>query len=377
MNNKAQFHVLEAITAVTIIILAIYFVSQYSQGPTTPYSAPANQLKVLGDEILRTLDLTAGRSGGSLLYDYVIGSPCLEFNGTTSYLDCGGVSEEFLGTSGNFTIELWVNMKGSSADSFACLISTQNIYWEVLLESGGSGSLTFVTYHSPGIGVITRYESGLSTHEWYHVVCRYFTEPASISDDGELTVKKYIHINGIQVKRDTIIGNGINPFTDPRNLTIGCNLDGNRFNGSIDDVRIYNTALTVEEINNNYEGKITTRGLVGEWRFDETNVIYLRSHKYNGTTAYNSVSDSNHGNLNVSLGPIWKSGSLKYFPGYVAKGLLATTRYNIWLYDPSDSKSTLLYPEEADTSIGEVVKSNRIIVINGRPYDVILEMWNL
>jgi len=60
----------------------------------------------------------------------------------------------------------------------------------------------------------------------------------------------------------------IAPWGSP--LTIGGLRGGGRpFTGDIDRVRIYNRALTEEEVASNTEGRLTDRGLVADWTFDE------------------------------------------------------------------------------------------------------------
>ncbi len=56
MNCKAQFNVIEAIIAVGIVFAAIYIVSSMVGSPVITTASTTNQLKVLADDILRSLD---------------------------------------------------------------------------------------------------------------------------------------------------------------------------------------------------------------------------------------------------------------------------------------------------------------------------------
>jgi Concanavalin A-like lectin/glucanases superfamily len=59
------------------------------------------------------------------------------------------------------------------------------------------------------------------------------------------------------------------------------------FNGKIFTTRIYNRALTAQEVAANYNGQVTRDGLVGEWLFQEGQ----------GTTAYDTSGNGNHGTI--------------------------------------------------------------------------------
>ena len=56
MNEYAQFNVIEAIVAVGIVFAAIYVVSTMIGGPVITSASTASQLKVLAEDILRSLD---------------------------------------------------------------------------------------------------------------------------------------------------------------------------------------------------------------------------------------------------------------------------------------------------------------------------------
>lgn len=101
--------------------------------------------------------------------------------------------------------------------------------------------------------------------------------------------------------------------SEPNNLQLGSairRIDGAaedynpRFTGTIDDVRIYNRALTATEITAMYtSGAITFKqpsknGLVGHWNFDEGR----------GTSAGDVSGNGNTGTL--TNGPVWTSGKV-------------------------------------------------------------------
>lgn len=56
MNRKAQFNVIEAIISVGIVFAAIYLVSSMVGGPVIRTASSTGQLKILAEDILRSLD---------------------------------------------------------------------------------------------------------------------------------------------------------------------------------------------------------------------------------------------------------------------------------------------------------------------------------
>ena len=79
-----------------------------------------------------------------------------------------------------------------------------------------------------------------------------------------------IYINGVLDSSFVLTSSG---YRDVDNhLKIGYEKPGlfeRQFEGTIDDVRIYNRALTDTEVLNNYQGNVTIDGLVGEWLFND------------------------------------------------------------------------------------------------------------
>jgi len=84
-------------------------------------------------------------------------------------------------------------------------------------------------------------------------------------------------------------------------LWIGGNVDGRRWEGTIDEVRIYNRAITTDEVSYNYnsgQGRATpqsTDGLVALWHMDEGT----------GGTIGGETANNNDGTI---YGPAWVAG---------------------------------------------------------------------
>ena len=114
---------------------------------------------------------------------------------------------------------------GVARQYFVLLDNVKRIYWLVVI--GGS------SYYSPK-------SSPLSAGVWYHYVAVY---------DGS-KIRGYL--NGVEITPATSITGNISSTTE--NVYIGKEGSGANFHGLIDEVRIYNQALTSEEIKAHFLG---------------------------------------------------------------------------------------------------------------------------
>jgi len=176
----------------------------------------------------------------------------LQFS-NTDYVDCGNNTN--LDLTNAITVEAWiyanelptglsgiVSKQKGGISGYRLMTKGNTIQWAIYNNNGPSDELN---------------SDPITTGRWYHVV--------GIFDNGY----QAIYIDGVLNKERmaTVTSIGSNNY----NLEIGRNraIQSNYFNGSIDNVRIYNKALTSAEIQNNYNGNITTNGLVSEWNFNE------------------------------------------------------------------------------------------------------------
>jgi len=125
--------------------------------------------------------------------------------------------------------------------------------------------------------------SHLCPHTWTHV--------AVVFDDTSNTL--HLFINGVQ---DNMVTTTATYYNSDAPLAIGNNMweDGNYapLNGVIDEARIYNRALSADEIQMLYNAGT---GLVGYWNFDECS----------GDTVYDQSGHGNHGTID---GASWTTG---------------------------------------------------------------------
>lgn len=152
----------------------------------------------------------------------------LGFDGTNDYIDLGS-SSLFKFTTSPFSLSAWIYMDTNNKS----IISSDNASTGFgLLVS--SDKLRFVGRGTSSVTLDSN--TSLTTGQWYHVAMVY------TGANGN----RYLYINGILDASDSFTGS-ITSATS--NLFIGQRADGiQRFGGRIDDVRIYNYALSLTQI---------------------------------------------------------------------------------------------------------------------------------
>jgi hypothetical protein len=176
--------------------------------------------------------------GGPLWVTGVIGG-ALKFDGVDDYVEVP--DNPVLTTPGQATVAVWINAERHTGPGGS--------QWQGILGKGGAPRLYNLYTESSHVlhfstGPSGAYIGSLSTgtvplNEWVH---------AAVVVDG----KHIFYLNGAPAGEGgdgaTVPGGGTAP------LTIGQTGEGNFFLGMIDDVRIYNRALTQEEIQEAMQG---------------------------------------------------------------------------------------------------------------------------
>jgi hypothetical protein len=154
----------------------------------------------------------------------------LSFNGNNSYLSCGNSSS--LNLTGNLSLEAWIKVPSAPSSDREIIQkglinwASENYYLELTPAMNvrfgiGNGS----SYNS----VLSSSSSPLASNNWYQVV--------GVADGKNLK----IYING--VLQGSILQT-ITPATNSQSVNISVPYSGLAFNGIIDDVSIYNVAIT-------------------------------------------------------------------------------------------------------------------------------------
>ncbi len=206
----------------------------------------------------------------------------LSFDGVNDF-----IQTTFPGVTGanDRTFEAWVNINsGASGNNTIVDYGTSVTGSRNTFQVNGSLGLSFIAggtntnIGSTNNGIVT-------PGTWTHV--------AFVMDNGT----GYLYLNGTQVGTGNL--SGVNTPTTGADLTIGERVSGGSIpmDGSIDEVRIWNTARTAAEISQfmNYEFCDAPTGLVAYFKLNEGTAGASNT---GVTVANNSVNSSQNGTLN-------------------------------------------------------------------------------
>ena len=203
----------------------------------------------------------------------------LSFNGSSSYVNMGNVLN--MGTN-NWTASAW--FKTTDTSTYAgivgkALYGEQIGRWSIAMNDGADNFECITTNDFTGDGIVattsgTPYQDG----EWHLVTCVW-------DRSGNLT----IYIDGVAQNSTDISAYAGDNFSTSDDLYVGSYEDATGlspdyyFPGSIDDVRVYDRALSASEVWQLYNvgaatinassvnlqaGSSLSQGLVGLWTFD-------------------------------------------------------------------------------------------------------------
>ncbi|MBP6914244.1 LamG domain-containing protein [Candidatus Parcubacteria bacterium] len=211
-------------------------VSQWKLDETSGTSANDSWLSNIGT-LINFADTSAGygdtHGSGWMSSNNCISGTCLKFDGVDDYIDCGTGSISSL-TDKKMTISIWV--KVYNVDSWQHLVHTgwaaNGAYLLALYNSGA----TLQMKNSVGTSYSATYADIISINNWYNVVGLY--------NDSDKSLKVYV--NGIKAATD---GTATGTMLTVSGTTF---IATSELNGLIDDIRIYNQAMSNSEIENNY-----------------------------------------------------------------------------------------------------------------------------
>ncbi len=163
----------------------------------------------------------------------------LSFNGSTNYVDLGNPAA--LQLTGSMTIEAWIKAAANPADDGQIVAKSDGTAGWQFKTSPDTGPHTFGVGVSGVSGSLTqRYSTTVrSLNTWYHV--------AGVFDATSGTLSTYV--NGV-LDNGTLTGGPVPASQVNRtvNVNIGRRTGGYYFNGIIDEVRVYNRALSAAQI---------------------------------------------------------------------------------------------------------------------------------
>lgn len=275
------------------------------------------------------------------------------FDGVNDYVDTGITSNSaFNGTA--FTLSAWINpiSRGSGAS---------NNYGRILDKSSGTTNQDGFSWYMDDGGKGTRFRidggntpltaNVFGNDEWSHV-------SVVVKDVGGTAFVDF-YVNGIAVKVNQTTGKALSDIDCANALLIGNKGVLRSFNGSIDDVRIYNRSLSADEISALYNAGEGTEKMNTAWV--ELNAPADGSTQYDNPVLFNTSIDTiGTYVVNVSLYDNKGGWSSKYFFNWSS---LATDRISYWRFE--ETSGTLMEDSTGKrngTIVGATV--NKIGIIN-------------
>lgn len=161
-----------------------------------------------------------------------VSAGALDFPGTSGvYTDQRDTNDQ----TGSFTLSAWINPDDVSTAGQRIIVKDDGSNgWALSLGDGGTGQARFYTRETSPVSTDTG--NVIGTGSWYHVVGVFNT----VEDT------KTIYVNGVKEAEDTGVTG--DPVDNSSNL-----LFGKSFDGTIDEVKIYNIALTSDEVKDEYD----------------------------------------------------------------------------------------------------------------------------
>lgn len=181
-------------------------------------------------------------SGTTFVANSHDGSDALNFDGIDDVITVA--DDSILDIDTAITISAWVNPTATTSNQ--CIIGKNNAYY-IYLYNGSNGSrLRFGLVINGSWVVLTSSSSSadlVQANVWTHVAVTY--------DGAQVT----FYVNGDEVSTSALTGS---MTTSSKDLEFGTIWNGFRFEGDIDDVALFDTALTDAEIQELYTGEWLT-----------------------------------------------------------------------------------------------------------------------
>jgi len=297
---------------------------------------------------------SAGNNDGTLIgppewVDGQIGDYGLEFDGAADYVEMGDTVQNYLGTS--YTVSAWIKADAIASNKVIAAYRQSSLSnASVLFQLDHyNADARFTVRDDFGNMAQAIYSNAITTGIWYHF--------AGVREENTLNV----YVNGVSGASDSEIFGAINSD----NLKVGAfQFSGNPpqsfFDGIIDDVRIYDRALSKDEILTLYcEGGGSNRALnpnpadstIGvdpntnlTWTSGcgvLTHDVYLGT-DYNDVNDANTLSDEFKGNYDVnSYDPCGLDIETTYYWRIDEENALGTAKGDVWSFSTIDINSGL------------------------------------
>ncbi|MDY6966428.1 MAG: LamG domain-containing protein [Halobacteriota archaeon] len=161
--------------------------------------------------------------------------PCLSFNGTSAYVDCG------TGSSLDITNAITMEMLIYVADDINPYLVDKGLSYRLRLDAG---KIRVLMYIGGAVKSVYSPSGSIANDTLYHIVSTY--------DKNDGTNVMYLYLNGVDVSTSQSNTGGGAIDTTVDSLLIGRLSSGYYFGGTMSMFRIYNSALSATEIKRSY-----------------------------------------------------------------------------------------------------------------------------
>ena len=250
----------------------------------------------------------------------------LDFDGTDDYVHMGNVSL----VSQSMTVAGWIYIDTLTENPTILSKydgSDPNREFWLRVTGAGAAELRVSDDGTSGAGSMVTVTSttNLSTGQWYHL--------AGTFDHSTGTAEIYINGSLNNTATDAGVTGVHNGGGDPLRIGRTDSSGVQNTDGVVDDVRIYDTALSAEDVYSLYRATGGTgTGLVGHWTLDDTNTTALDSAGSNDGSmggGLDGATDSVAGQIGSAL-DFDGTDDVIAFPSTVTDGLSAFTA-SIWI----------------------------------------------
>ena len=289
----------------------------------------------------------------------------LNFDGVDDFVNCGTSLNSVIAPLNTITVEAWV--KPSTNTGLGVIIgnyANSNQSSMQFLLRRDNNDYAFWISGNPGVFKVVNATNAVAINTWQHV--------AGVWNGSDLK----IYVNGILMATTTGVTES-SFATTTNTVMIGNNQAGTgaeRFTGSIDEVRIWNSVKTIEEINGskNCELQGSQSGLIAYYNFNQG----IDAQNNSGVTTLNAVTGPNGTLTNFTLSGAtsnWLAGSpvttgsivpsaatvatpVVYTQGDTATPLTATTGANgsglLWYTTATGGIGSITAPTPSTTAVG-------------------------
>jgi len=371
----------------------------------------------IGDSSSIAVDISMWRNNGSIVGPVYTAagkySNALSFDGRNDYVKFGNSSSVSLGRNGkSFTLEAWVKPIQQTPSKYGFIVGRDSLAGRNVWfgqNASTPANLLFIVTNTSGTGLSTfTNANSLDINVWQHVVVVY--------DRSTNSVKIYKNGAKLALKSSTFPATLYDALYSKGNFSVGDTPDRTAgtypFNGTIDEVRVWQRALSPQEVNASYYTnlrkfnatkyyiEVRTPVYVSEYNYDTevfdtsggvntTRMYYIYSDNIKPVVSYNVPSYASGFNssssivMNVSGTDVNNISSMRLYmindSGSILKQINATGGQNIGVLNISNAFSGLadaIYKFNAtanDTFANRNVSLTRFITVDTKlPVNVFL-----